>query len=187
VLNYTQKALAGKSVETVELDVEKVGSLEGLGRKWDYVVANALLEHLASDAAFVSRLRGLLSDDGFVVATTVLGPRLYNRWDHAVGHYRRYEVGELRGLFSEYTRVQILQTSILQEMARPLFFHRVKHLQDSTIEENNRRFGREHLTLGRPPYASAFWLLRWLLPVYAAIDWTFRDVQGGIAIVIARK
>jgi len=187
VLESTLQAFAHKSMHAIKLDVEEPGALERLETKWDFVVASSLIEHLKNDFLFVERLHRIMTDGGYAVCTTVLGPRLYNLWDHAVGHYRRYTVSGLRQLFSQFSEVQIIQTSVLQELARPLFFRRIQHLGDSTIEENNRRFSAEHSQLGRPPYARLFWLLRWILPLYLMGDWALKDLQGGIAIVIARK
>ncbi len=154
VLDYNPRVLGegtDRRVEAILLDVEQEGNLERLGRRWDLIVANAVLEHLADDRRFVQRLRGLLTDDGLALCTTVLGPGLYNLWDHAVGHYRRYTVSGLQELFSAYSARQIVQSSLLQELVRPLFFNRVRHLQNATLDENNWRFGDEHGSIGARP------------------------------------
>jgi SAM-dependent methyltransferase len=187
VLAATRAALPGKSMATIEADVELPETFAALDRRWDLVIANAVLEHLRDDRGFVRGVRGVLRDGGLAVCTTVLGPDLYNAWDHAVGHYRRYTVEGLRGLFDGYAEVQLVQSSILQEWVRPLFFRRIRHLQAGTLEENNWRFGDEHGEMGRPPYAPVFGVLRWLLPAYLLVDWSLRDVQGGIGIVVARR
>jgi len=194
VLDYNPKVLEvasavapGLDIDTLHRNVDRPGGLEGLDRCWDVVVANAVLEHLVNDDEFVAQVRGLIREGGIVLCTTVLGPGLYNLWDHAVGHYRRYTADGLRDLFSGYSEVEVLQTSVAQEWARPLFFGRVRHLADSTLEENNWRFGGEHGDFGKPPFSRIFPVVRWLLPLYAAADWSLRRVQGGIAIVIARR
>jgi len=187
VLEKVFRGLKDKRIQAIQLDVEEPDSLVQLNEKWDFVVASSLIEHLKNDSLFLEQLHRVMTDDGYAVCTTVLGPHLYNLWDHAVGHYRRYTIDELRQLFSPFSEVQIIQTSILQELARPLFFNRIKHLTDSTLEENNRRFSAEYEQLGYPPYASLFWLLRWIFPLYLVCDWAWKDCQGGVAIVIARK
>jgi len=187
VLDHCATVPPLQGIDAIHVDVAKDGATARLARPWDLVLASSMLEHLADDQAFVDLLHGVTREGGCAVATTVLGPRLYNLWDHAVGHYRRYRVDGLRELFGAFKEVQIIQSSLAQELVRPLFFGRVRHLEDNTVEQNNWIFSAEHADRGRPPYAAIFGLVRWGLPAYLLVDWALRGVQGGIAIVIARK
>ncbi len=185
-LHRAFEQLEGIRVRSVRCDVTEAHCLDQ-PEAYDLVIANAIVEHLKDDADFVGRVYSALSSGGTALCTTVLGPARYNLWDHAVGHYRRYTPDRLRELFSAFSTVQIIQTSLIQELARPLFFGRIRHLAHNTLEENNRRFSQEHASLGKPPFASLFGLMRPILPVYLLIDWMLKDIQGGIAIVIAEK
>lgn len=194
ILDYVEQALEraraqlkGLPVRTILCDVTDPGCPGLPPQSFDCVIANALVEHLRDDAGFVAKVRGLLRPGGVLLCTTVLGPGLYNQWDHAVGHYRRYSLPELRRLFGDFPRVQIIQSSLIQELVRPLFFHRLGRLKNGTLEENNRAFSGEHEDLGRPPYAGIYGLLRLFLPLYLMVDWALRDVQRGIAVVVAAK
>lgn len=187
VLNYCTKLLSGKEIENINLDFDGSGVVAGTGRKWDLIVSNGVVEHLQYDKLHISDLQNVLNEGGMIMCVTVMHEALFNDWDRAVGHYRRYSPDSLKALFKKFSEIQIIQTSILQELVRPLFFGRIRHLLKGSIEENNRLFGDEVASFSKPPYASIFWLVRWCLPIYLVVDWWFSKLLGGIVIVIARK
>jgi SAM-dependent methyltransferase len=187
VLRHCEKTLAGRSIETVLMDVERDNKLADVRQRWDCIVSNGVVEHLKDDVVHLNMLRELLSSDGIILCTTVLHRRLQNEWDHAVGHYRRYSVAELRRLFADFKEVQIIRTSLVQELVRPLFFGRIRHLLANSLEENNRRFGEGVQEWSRPPYVAVFGLLRYFMPLYLVVDWAQSRFVGGIVIVVARK
>ena len=187
VLSHCELTLADKNIECIRADFDGDNILSLLGRKWDLIVSNAVVEHLRNDADHVRDIHRSLADGGMVVCVTVLHGWLFNDWDRAVGHYRRYSPRRLISLFDEFAAVQYIPTSFLQEIVRPLFFGRIRHLLGNTLEINNRLFVEEVVRFSRPPYASIFGLARWALPMYLCLDWYVSRVLGGIAIVIARK
>jgi len=188
VLKFNQDTLKAHQIDYTELDVEDPNAFKKLeGRKWDFIVCNSILEHLKYDHEFVNRLRSVLADGGVVACSTVIHQKLFNEWDHAVGHYRRYSVKGLRELFSEYSQVEVIQTSLLQELVRPLFFSRIRHLLKNSVEENNRLFGEGHSDFGKPPYSGIFPVVRFLLPVYLLGDWLTHRFLGGIVFVVAKR
>jgi len=187
VLSYCERALADKNIDRILLDFDRSGALSALGRKWDLIVSNGVLEHLRADRDHVRDMYDALAPGGFLVCVTVLNESLFNDWDRAVGHYRRYSVRSLMDLFKDFSGVQLIQTSFLQEVVRPLFFGRIRHLVSNTPEQNNRMFGDEVTNFSRPPYSGVFGIVRWLLPAYLCFDWVFGRFLGGIGIVIARK
>ena len=143
-VDYSQDALdalraklpAGK-VNLRLADVTKPETLADLNGKFDYLICNSVIEHILDDTTLVHTMRTLLKPGGIIVCTTVLHQRIYNLWDRAIGHYRRYSLRNLTEMFTEFSQVQVLQTSILQELSRPLFFGRVRHLAGNSLEENN--------------------------------------------------
>jgi hypothetical protein len=187
VLDHCDRALKGKDIERVQLDFDRRGELSKLGRKWNLIISNGVIEHLQNDADHVRELYAVLDANGMVICTTVLHNWLFNDWDRAVGHYRRYPPRRLISLFDEFSGVQYIPTSYLQEAVRPLFFGRVRHLLGNAPEMNNRLFGEEVTQFSRPPYASIFRLVRWSLPIYLCMDWWLSRLLGGIAIIVARK
>lgn len=186
-LDRAKRQLGGLPVRTICCDVSQPGCPALSAESFDCIIANALVEHLEDDRGFIDKTRKLLKPGGLMLCTTVLGPRMYNQWDHAVGHYRRYSMASLRRLFKGFSEVQIIQSSLIQELVRPFFFHRLRKLKDGTLEENNLLFSEGHEEIGRPPYAKIYWALRFFLPMYLLLDWALKDIQGGIAVVVARK
>ena len=162
-------------------------ALDDLKGQFDYVICNSMIEHVIDHAALVATMHKLLAPGGFVVCTTVLHQRMYNLWDHAVGHYRRYSISELVGLFSGFSEVQVLQTSILQELARPLFFGRVRNLKDNTLEQNNLLTGVGHQEWGKVPYAGIWPVVKYAMPACLVAEWVLQYLVGGIGFVIGRK
>jgi len=187
VLAYCERVLSDKNIERIQLDFDRGDALTPIGRRWDLIVSNGIVEHLRNDADHVRDIHGALNQGGMVICVTVLHEWLFNDWDRAVGHYRRYTPQRLLSLFNDFSAVQYIPTSYLQEMVRPLFFGRIRHLVGNPPEVNNRLFGDEVPQFSRPPYASIFGLVRWTLPVYLWLDWWLSRVLGGIAIVVARK
>jgi SAM-dependent methyltransferase len=187
IVDFCAKHFTEKKITAVTLDMLDSLKVGNLNRKWDYVVCNSVLEHLQDDVVFVKNVYNLLENDGIIICSTVLHQGLYNKWDHAVGHYRRYSPGGLRSLFADFKEVQLVQSSLLQELVRPFFFSRIEHLLSNTIEENNRLVGEGYLKWGVPPYVKYFILFRFLMPVYLLIDWAQHSFMGGIGFIIARK
>ena len=174
-------------VETRLLDMTETGGLDDLKGQWDYVICNSVVEHVVDDQALVDRMYELMSPGGVIVCSTVLHQRMYNTWDWAVGHYRRYGVAEFEGLFKRFAEVQLIKCAMAQEIARPLFFGRMAHLTRNTIEQNNLLCGHEQEEWGRSPYAGIWFALKYLMPVFLVGEWTKRKWFGGIGIIIARK
>ena len=152
---------------------------------FDYAVCNATVEHVPDDQALVDRIYERLRPGGAFVFSTVMHQWMYNDWDYAMGHYKRYSRQDLKDLCHQFEEVQIIETSLIQEIVRPLFFSRINHLLDSTLEENNLKVG--FLEHAEPPYASIYGVVKYLMPLYFAFDWFFSKIIGGIVIVVARK
>ena len=193
-IDYSQGALdafkrkfAEGKIQFRLADVMRPGSVGDMDGKCDYVICNSVIEHVIDHEALVRTMHSLLEPGGYVVCTTVLHQRMYNIWDHAVGHYRRYSVADLVQLFSIFSQIQVLQTSFIQELARPLFFGRMQHLKHNTLEQNNLLTAAGHEEWGRVPYA-AFWpIAKYAMPAYLVAEWGLQRIIGGIGFVIGRK
>lgn len=187
ILDYNKQMLSGYPLQLINMDFMDPEQIKSLTHRWDYIIANGVIEHLNDDRIFVDHMYDLLEEGGILVCSTVLHKWLHNKWDHAAGHYRRYSVKELHELFSGFREVKLIQSSILQELVRPLFYGRVKHLFNNTLEENNMIIGKEFLSYGTPPYAGIFGILRYFMPIYLLVDWSMSSFSGGICFIIARK
>jgi len=63
---------------------------------FDVVCAFEVLEHIEDDEAALAEWFGLVRPGGRLILSTPAWPDRYGPWDEAVGHYRRYEPGQLR-------------------------------------------------------------------------------------------
>ncbi|MDA0746844.1 MAG: class I SAM-dependent methyltransferase, partial [bacterium] len=185
VIEHNKEHFNKPNVEFRTINLTDPEDAKNLSGEWDYVVCNATVEHVPDDQALIDCIYSHLKPGGILVFSTVLYHWLYNKWDYAMGHYRRYSVQDLKNLCTDFDEVQIIKTSLIQELVRPLFFNRIEHLLDSSLEENNRKVG--FLEHAHPPYAKYYGLIKYLMPVYFVADWIFSKLLGGIVIVIAQK
>jgi glycosyltransferase involved in cell wall biosynthesis len=63
--------------------------------RFDTIVVLNVLEHIADDVRTLVRLREILEPNGRVVVISPILMRLFSPMDRALGHFRRYERGEL--------------------------------------------------------------------------------------------
>lgn len=61
----------------------------------DAVVTLNVLEHIADDAAALGQIHRILKPGGVVVIEVPAGPRLFDAYDQALLHFRRYRLSEL--------------------------------------------------------------------------------------------
>jgi len=185
VIDFINKKMP--QVEATNLDLAAAADLGKLKGQWDFIISNSIVEHVIDDQKNADQMYDLLKPGGIIICTTVLHKRMYNFWDFAVGHYRRYGVEEFKGLFKKFSTVQMIKTSMAQEISRPLFFGRMSYLLNQTIEENNQLCGSEQEEWGRSPYAGIWGLLKYFMPAFLVLEWSKRSLFGGIGIIIAKK
>jgi len=76
------------------------GTLEDLetGEKFDTIIYIDVLEHIEEDKAEVAKAISHLNEDGHLVILSPAFQFLYNPFDRAVGHHRRYTKSTLRNV-----------------------------------------------------------------------------------------
>jgi 2-polyprenyl-3-methyl-5-hydroxy-6-metoxy-1,4-benzoquinol methylase len=86
-----------------EVTVRKIDLLDLVddGERFDSVVMLNVLEHIEDDVAILRTLGSLLEQDGRVVLYVPALNGLYGKWDHKVGHYRRYAPWRMRAVLAE--------------------------------------------------------------------------------------
>jgi SAM-dependent methyltransferase len=67
---------------------------------FDAIVILNVLEHIEEDVAAMKQLNRLLKPGGVVIAEVPAGPKLYDAYDEALMHFRRYSMRELVDKFS---------------------------------------------------------------------------------------
>jgi SAM-dependent methyltransferase len=101
--NYTDEQLASLGAKV------DAGADRGLrftrqrpDRRFDVLLLLDVVEHVAEDRRFLSDMvAGSLVSGGLAVVSVPAMMSLYSQHDVALGHYRRYRLGELRALLGE--------------------------------------------------------------------------------------
>lgn len=101
-LNYSDKDLHDDSCKRRDLnDIES---------KFDIALALDVLEHIESEPAFLNLIHKNISIDGTVIFTVPAWNFLYTEHDRYLGHYRRYNLNELRTLLINGRFIPIFQS-----------------------------------------------------------------------------
>ena len=89
-------------LEIGKLDMTHRGDFDQLGTfAPDSVVFLNVLEHIEDDRAVLRALFETVPENCRVVVLVPFNPKLYSEFDRALGHFRRYDTGELEEKFRE--------------------------------------------------------------------------------------
>ncbi|MFX1316097.1 MAG: class I SAM-dependent methyltransferase [Promethearchaeota archaeon] len=69
---------------------------------FDFVCALDVLEHIKEDQLAVSEIGRILKRHGIVVITVPHKMKYYTNQDRLIGHFRRYEINQVRALFEQF-------------------------------------------------------------------------------------
>jgi 2-polyprenyl-3-methyl-5-hydroxy-6-metoxy-1,4-benzoquinol methylase len=95
--NKLQKLFVEKpNVEVDIFDLSAHAPEKLIKRLFDTVVCLNVLEHIEDDIFALEQIREVLTPGGKLALLVPAHRILYGKFDHAVGHYRRYEKSELR-------------------------------------------------------------------------------------------
>jgi len=70
-------------------------------KKFDFISALDVLEHVKDDSSAISEISRILKDDGLLIITVPHGMKFYTRQDELIGHFRRYEIKHLNSLLNK--------------------------------------------------------------------------------------
>jgi SAM-dependent methyltransferase len=76
----------------------QTGKIDQLTEKFDAILYIDVLEHIESDREEISKAAALLNNGGHLIVLSPAFQFLYNPFDKAIGHYRRYNKRMLRQL-----------------------------------------------------------------------------------------
>lgn len=76
----------------------QTGTIDQLTAKFDAILYIDVLEHIESDREEISKAAALLNNGGHLIVLSPAFQFLYNPFDKAIGHYRRYNKRMLRQL-----------------------------------------------------------------------------------------
>jgi SAM-dependent methyltransferase len=74
----------------------KKGTIDLLTEKFDTIIYIDVLEHIENDARELIHASSLLNPGGHLLVLSPAFPFLYNPFDKAIGHFRRYTKNQLR-------------------------------------------------------------------------------------------
>lgn len=90
-----------EKIETGELPVNcrvQTGTIDDMHPGFDTIIYIDVLEHIEADAAEIKKAAALLNTGGHIVVLSPAFRSLYNPFDKAIGHYRRYNKRMLRNI-----------------------------------------------------------------------------------------
>jgi len=110
-----QRFAGSPNVSVRQQDLRK---LEAAGERFDSVLMVNVLEHIQDDAGVLSTLPTVLEPGGTIVIYVPALNALYGRWDHNVGHYRRYSKWRMREVAHE-AGLHVLELRYVNALAIP--------------------------------------------------------------------
>jgi len=71
-------------------------SLDEVSEKSDLIFSSNVLEHIEDDLSILKKMKDNLNNDGLIYLYLPAKMSLWSELDEIVGHYRRYEISEIR-------------------------------------------------------------------------------------------
>ncbi|HYA40302.1 MAG TPA: class I SAM-dependent methyltransferase [Syntrophobacteraceae bacterium] len=141
------------ALDNARLRIEQHPALEGrirlaenktelCGRRYDYIMAFEVLEHVEDDLSCIREWWNLLNESGKLIISV---PAHQSKWggnDVATGHYRRYERAGMRDLLA----CGGFKITCFWNYAYPLSILLDVFLQKRTLDESEKGLSREELT-----------------------------------------
>jgi len=164
-LAHLRTRFGDRRAEVAELDLLDADALAG--RRWSSAAMVNVLEHLPDDRAALAAVHARLEPGGHVLLFVPAFDALYSRFDHLVGHYRRYTRRHLTGLLRdagfhvvEARYVNLLGAAAWWVLARQLRLvptgHRAVKLYDrAVVPWLSRLEGRVRPPLGQSLFIAA--------------------------------
>jgi SAM-dependent methyltransferase len=121
-----------RSVPLVQFDLTRCPLPEGFA---DVVVALNVLEHIPDDKAAVAELFRILRPGGTAIIEVPAGAKLFDVYDRALMHFRRYDMAGLAALFED-AGFAVESKSHLGAMLYPAFYlsKRLNQLRHSNAD-----------------------------------------------------
>jgi glycosyltransferase involved in cell wall biosynthesis len=156
------------SLHVASLDLTVSEQYEVLAEyKPDSVVCMNVLEHVEDDQGVLDSLQRVLPPGCRLVFLVPFNPKLYSEFDRQIGHFRRYQKGELEK--------KMQKAGFLVE--RQFYFNKVGVL---AWRIGNTLFGQRTITSGQLK------LYNFLTPLFRVLD-SILHTAGLSTVVIARK
>ena len=106
------------NVSVLQLDPEQPEDYQSVGKQFDTVLCVNVLEYVADPDAVIRSAAGVLKPGGSIVVLAPRGQSLYGPLDETLGHKRRFNKADLRGLL-EKEGLKVQRISQLNKIASP--------------------------------------------------------------------
>lgn len=101
IINLKRTFKSFSKVKVIKLNLNKKNDLNKLRDKFDSILLINVLEHIKDDLAALNNLANLLKPKGKIIILVPAHKFLFNCIDVEVGHYRRYNLQELKSKISQ--------------------------------------------------------------------------------------
>jgi ubiquinone/menaquinone biosynthesis C-methylase UbiE len=93
---------------------------------FEIIFALDVLEHVENDFSAVAEISRILKKKGFAVISVPHRKKYYSLQDKLIGHYRRYEIDEIKELFNRYNLRCMENFGIYGTLMKISFFQAIK-------------------------------------------------------------
>jgi ubiquinone/menaquinone biosynthesis C-methylase UbiE len=146
----------------------KKGTIESIASTFDTIIYIDVLEHIETDGEELKKAAALLNKDGCIIVLSPAFQFLYNPFDKAIGHYRRY---------SKETLQQITPDDL--QMIRNRYYDSIGYFASVV----NKLFLRQKY----PTIRQVLFWDSWMIPVSKLTDKLFFHSFGKSMIAIWQK
>lgn len=148
---------------------------------FDAVVMLNVLEHIEDDVAALRQVYRLLKPGGVVIIEVPAGPHLYDAYDKALMHFRRYRSSELSDKL-EQIGFALLRSSHLGFLVYPAFAYVKRRNQRARPSENVRQ-----IVMSQASDTSTSWLLQTAMTIERYLGNLFTFPFGVRCLAVGRK
>lgn len=149
----------------------------------DVIVMLNVLEHIENDKLALEQIHRILKPGGLLVLEVPAGPHLYDYYDKALQHFRRYRLADLCKLLTE-NKLRVEQKSHLGFFIYPAFAL-VKKLNQRKADLSQEEI--THLVANSIKRTKQNLLLKWLIQLELALQKFISFPCGIRAVVLAKK
>ena len=152
--------------------------------KFDLIFALDVLEHIKNDKSAVKEIKRVIKPRGVVLITVPHRKKYYTKQDVIIGHYRRYEINELKQIFSEFGMKEIKTFGIYGQMMQ------ISKIQSANPEKIERNLLKLRVKYENNPVFRKFWKkFVKFCSILMKLDATYRPIGSAmnIAMIFQKK
>lgn len=152
--------------------------------KFDLIFALDVLEHIKNDKLAVKEIKRVIKPKGIVLITVPHRKKYYTKQDEIIGHYRRYEINEIKRIFSEFGMREIRTFGIYGQMMQ------ISEIQSVNPEKIERILLELRVKYENNPVFRKFWKkFVKFCSILMKLDATHRSIRSAmnIAMIFQKK